>query len=367
MVKKILIPLFFLTTHAFALEGVIQVLEAPLFEEPDNLSEIVQYVRKGKKIYIHSSAEKVTRHDHLRPDKSSDKDTLTDSFDEYTEEFPDPLFNDESFNYENDEQFLITLTKRKRKAYILKKHVRLIFNDGRELNHKMPRYDVTDYRISEPLPDNYPIAKDSGYKGFFILGAGSNSKPSYENNYYTGGSESGLTSIFQAVWSKKTGIDLNDRLYFGGMLSYANSNKSFILDTGNEIHEYWTQAGVGPYLSFDMWKTPKNVWTSFISVTFNFINKVKIEMLTGSDLTRSESRTFEQASFTTHTGLYYKRRHFFSKNLDVMVGFDLTFEPTYSLKTNDSIADQNLWTNGNKIEAGLLADVSFFIGVQAAY
>ena len=53
--KIIIATLFSISLNALALEGTILVLDAPIFAKPDETTKVIQYYRKGDKIYIHPS------------------------------------------------------------------------------------------------------------------------------------------------------------------------------------------------------------------------------------------------------------------------------------------------------------------------
>ncbi len=62
---RIILVIFLLSLNTFAKEGVVTVLEAPLFKIPDQNSFVTQHVRKGDKIYIHPSEMSRDKYDGL--------------------------------------------------------------------------------------------------------------------------------------------------------------------------------------------------------------------------------------------------------------------------------------------------------------
>ena len=48
--------------------AVIKVLEAPLFEDPDDRSLVIKHLRKGSVIELHPSSNRERKYDKLRPE-----------------------------------------------------------------------------------------------------------------------------------------------------------------------------------------------------------------------------------------------------------------------------------------------------------
>lgn len=99
---------------AFSLEGMITVLEAPVWKKPSESSTITQYLRRGDTVTIADL-----------PVINSDFVPIWDS---------------------------LTNT-----AYIHTKHLKIFTADAKELQTKSLNQDPTDYRMDEPIPSNYPI------------------------------------------------------------------------------------------------------------------------------------------------------------------------------------------------------------------
>ena len=110
----LLFTLLILSLQASALEGMITVLEAPVWKKPNASSTIVQYLRRGDTV------------------------TIVDT----------PVMNS---------NFVPIWDNLKNYAYIQAKHVKAFTADSRELNTKSLNQDPTDYRMDEPIPSNYPI------------------------------------------------------------------------------------------------------------------------------------------------------------------------------------------------------------------
>lgn len=113
--NSLCIIILFSSFCAYSLEGVITVLEAPAWKKPNQSSVIVQYFRKGDTV------------------------TIIDI----------PITNS---------RFIPVWDNLAKPAFIDAKHVKVYSGDSAELQTKSLNQDPTDYRMDEPLPDNYPIS-----------------------------------------------------------------------------------------------------------------------------------------------------------------------------------------------------------------
>ena len=72
MVKKLLLTLFIIP-NCWAVNGIISVLEAPIFGEPNETSKVIQYYRKGDQVYIHPQE---TEEDPFNKNEFKEKDYI---------------------------------------------------------------------------------------------------------------------------------------------------------------------------------------------------------------------------------------------------------------------------------------------------
>jgi hypothetical protein len=165
------------------------------------------------------------------------------------------------------------------------------------------------------------------------------------------------------VWSKLVELGDLSRLYFGWLANVNTISKTIIFPTGRAT-ESWKQIGVGPYISYDVWKDMKATWTGYLSFTYNLVNTVSIsQVFTGMD---SEQAQFSGTSFTAKTGLYYKKRHALGHNIDVTVGTNFNLEPATRMSGNPD-SSSGLWAAGSKFSTKFLIDTTLFIGIQSDY
>ena len=148
------------TYKSFALEGVVRVLQTPLFEKRSINSKIKQYLRKGKKIFI------VDFETSTNPTKINYENPYERNFFEVTT---------------SNEEFFETIDRNGEKAYVLSKHLKVIYKDERELVRirKKDPYDSTDYRLEEPLPRTYPISIPNRYRSILAYTFGPQRKINY--------------------------------------------------------------------------------------------------------------------------------------------------------------------------------------------
>ncbi len=183
-IKQVILTILIImipTARSFALKGMVIVLEAPVFCEMDITADVCTYKRKGDLIYLHN---KHNGKSALNVDYSNFSDEEYEKVNEFDNAFLASLANNP---FAEDKDFYTTLDGRGRNVYILKKHVKVIYNDTREAGSKvtvLPR-DVLDYRIEEPLPKGFPLSKEDIYRVSlsFSLGSSKNSNYPYRQEF----------------------------------------------------------------------------------------------------------------------------------------------------------------------------------------
>jgi hypothetical protein len=161
MVVKFLFFILFLcsSVSAAVLEGAVIVQQAPIFYQPNDKTPVIQWVNKGTIIKLHPEYG-IRR----TPDDPVAKKAI----------------------------FLKTIDKMGRVAYIKASHVEIFFETAREIEEQKLKkeavaqkriWDETDYRIQEPLPDDYPFHKEKNSATLsFFLGKGYHSRQAYPFN-----------------------------------------------------------------------------------------------------------------------------------------------------------------------------------------
>ena len=336
--------------NLFAAEGMVKVLEAPLFHTPDESTEVVQYVRKGDKIYIHDSA--------LR---NEDYVAMDSVFSESNEELIVP-------KRKRGGDFYATIDKQGRVAYIPKKYIDVTYLDQREFQHEKLAEDPTDYRLKEPLPREYPLYSPTGYKAFITAGVGPNPKNNYEYPSRIRREKYGNNFDFTGTMTTKSSKDHRDRFYFGGMVHVFRNESSFELENGS-AEEIEMKVGLGPYLSYDPFVGEKFKFTVYTALLFNLLNEHGVKQTTNSGLT--DSRVYSGTSFSPRFGFLVNFPDIYEKveQLDFIVGMSLMTEYPRKLISRQGSNQPTLWKNGlagdevtNAFMTGAL-----FIGLQKRY
>jgi hypothetical protein len=358
--KSIISFLLFINA-AFAADAVVRVLKAPLFESKNTKSKVVQWVDKGETVFIHPSA--------IRTDNpyESFKDTedLEEIVLEVNEKYPDQYLDKDMYIHDQEDEFLLTMDSQGRKAYILKKHVFIYYKDPRESEQKKLAHDDTDYRLVEPLKKNYPYKSKTGFKGSFSFGIGTQSKTSYPYTERITSQNYQNKFEFNAIWSRKVSWDETDRFYFGAILTGTHHENKLRLQT-RKASERWVKAGIGPYFSYDAWKTRNNAITLFCNLLINLIN---INYVSQEDFSGNfDKKIFRQYSITPRVGALLQKKNFIPE-MDLFTGVTVQFEAPYEMGTKRR-AEQASWWRKQTDETYSVnpsAEFSFIFGVQSAY
>lgn len=361
---RILIFLLFCST-AFAKEGVITVLEAPIFTSPDSSSPVVQYIRKGAKIYIHAAEMAVDRYEGLI-EESDEKIRKYDK--DHSQMYPDKLFPEgETYFPEKSSKFYKTLTKSGADGYILKDHVFLLYKDTREFSQKELERDPTDYRIEEPLPKGYPLAQETGYRGQYLFSMGTPSTDSYPYSESIADTGFDYNKELIMVWNRQIKWDLSRRFFFGGIFYFHSSNIEHVTDNITATENLF-RMGVGPYLSYDIWKTKEYAINFYGAITYNFYNTIEIsqeiQLNDTGNTSISDKREYKAQHFSSRMGTQFFIKDVF-EDLDFIIGANINLElpHTYNASTNpqyDQYWEESFYRSWS-------VQQSYFVGFQSDY
>lgn len=354
------IKIFFILLVSFNLlasEGVITVLEAPVFRTDDTSSKVLQYHRKGEKIYIHPAEFSRDKYEGLIEE---DDIQILNYENKYSEKYRDELFKKGKTYFPNpSSRFYKTLTTSGVEAYILKEHVFLLYEDRRELTQKVIKRDNTDYRIDEPLPEGYPIAKPTGYRGGGTFGLGLTNEKSYPYKENINSTGYDLTKSINFIFTRQVKFDLNRRFFFGGKISIFSSTTNYITDSISSKEDHF-KMGIGPYLSYDLWKTEKYIINQSGSLIFNFYDNKTISQKSDSlginDKVDYSSYNFSPGLTTT----FILRK--ITRDYDLVGGVNFAFNFPRTYKAQSS---PNQWENS--FEVGLNIEQNYFLGLQTDY
>lgn len=337
--KTLLVLLFLFPSLCFSIKGTITVLEAPLFEKPDENSHVVVYRRKGHQIYIHDS--------DITPIN------LLDSSAGYVPE--------------EGTKFYKSRTPGGKEVYILKRHVFVNYNDVRELSQKVTKFDDTDYRIQEPLSDTYPFVYDSGYRGQFYLGLGPSNFSSYRFKESIANSSYSLSKDFSAVWSKNMDKKLTSKFFLGFLTSITSQTARFTMP--NQFAEQThTRLSIGPYIAYDNYQSKKMNVSTYATLQVLLIDQMEIRI---KDIDKnSDTRTYSSrisALPIIGANLQFPKAVF---EFDLVMGSNIKFHLPKTYITQEAADNENLWQftiPKDSFEQPFLVETDLYLGFQSYY
>ena len=346
-VYKFLFSIILLIDSCFAAKAIITVLEAPLLQHPDKHSRVLQLKRKGEKIYIH------------RGQLNSSPDDVNYNVNRYG--LPQEEIDDKSLFYK-------TVTRDGMDAYIPKKYVKVLYNDARELNYRtsISEHDETDYRIEEPLPKGYPILEEDHARALILYGIGPSNKTGYifdqSFDFESYSSRQGLS----ITYTKKVGFDKTDRFYFGGVFQIFSQNAEFLFLDDRMIKENHSEVGIGPFISFDVFRTDKYKITVAGALIVNYHRSLVSQR--SIDGTQNEERLFTGYSLTPKMASYFTWRDVIPRaSLDLVVGAEVFYRPAYAVNSATEPQITNYWSDSNQVNFKASGLYSLYMGFQANY
>ena len=339
--------LIFVSYSSFAIHAEVIVLEAPLLSRPNLNSRTLQTVRKGKKLFIHSK------------DLSKSDWEVKYNVDSRGDLVPED---------EQNPEFLKTLTKAGEDAWVPKRYVKVIYHDHRENELKMNPYtthDPTDYRIEEPLPDSYPLIDPLKARAFMTFSMGPAPKVGFEYGTTVLEESIGSKYSFNTIYAQKVSFDNYDRFYFGGILQISGQRSTYFVDTERTTQETHGEIGIGPYISYDIFRDNDSSLTLYSGFTYNF-HRYSVEQKTRDD--QFEERLFSGFSVTPKLGTNYAIKEFIpGTGLDFIFGIETIFNLPYSLSTSTPIEIDEFWNDTSEISVPLSAQFNIFVGIRANY
>lgn len=321
-----------LGVEAFGYDGVVIALEAPLLKEAKMNSLVLQTLRKGSRVYVPTEIGNLL---------DSDGAMLP--------------------------AFIQTYDRVGNIAYIPTKYIKIVTHEMSEnkMPITIPGNDPTDYRLEEPIPETYPFDNTSYLRASLSLSTGSNIKAPYEyNSAFSKQSFSSETGA-KIIVSRKIIFDNYDRYYFGIVTAINSSNNTISFENDNLASEKRSVIKAGPIITFDAYKTEKLRLTLGSGFTYNY-HKSTLKM--DDALGNSEERIFSGYSLSPFTNTTVQLIDIFPAT-DFIMGADLNLFLPHTQKSSDEISIPALWNeeSPNQIQAGLKAQVSFFLGIQVKY
>lgn len=363
--KKLFFLALFISFEAFALDAVITVLEAPMFKYKSYDAPVIQYLRKGDVIKIHPSIANDHRFDRHAPPPAKLK-ALKEKQRNSPEWKQDPLFKGKEANtYYLEDEFIPTLDRQGNQVYVLSDHLYVYFGDSRELTQFQNKKDLTDYRLEEPLPKNYPIKSPSGYRGQFLVGV---TQPYYESYPYpdevrTKGYMSPIDVNLTLLREAKG--DYHNRLFIGGTMNVRTFENSYTFYNKRYSEEKGIKVGLGPTASYDAFKGEKNRINLSLNIIVNLFNQLSITQTDGLD---TENRKYQGYSLAPRLALQYHRKGVL-EDIDFVLGTALETETATSFQAKNGAGQASWWQElgSDKFTTRTTFTLGGYIGIQSAY
>ena len=315
MVKLIILVLFSLP--CLALEGMIIVLEAPLFQAPFRESLIIQHSRKGDMMILYPSKES---------------------------------------------NFHRTIDRNGNEAYVLKKHLKLITNDEEELADPLASFqpDLTDYRIQEPLPENFPFHQKIKYRGALFGGPFLSENQSYQYGQAPRFIQPSPHIQLVLQLTKPYFVDKrNPRLYWGGLFRFSYQGKEVQFFDGTKAYERDLLLTLGPVISYDLFRQDRHRFVISGGVGIDFVNSHLVEI--GKEL-----HSFRGITLGPLFSFQYQRIRILKK-MDFIIGTTANLFIFQKLKSVHGKQGHPLWNNQKLFQRDLSLHLGLTTGLQYSY
>lgn len=344
---------------AYAINGTIIVLEAPIFGEPDESTPVIQYYRKGDDIYIH-------------PHETNQDPYKNEDF-KYAERVKPTIYKDpfleKPYQPEANGKFFKTLSKSGREAYVLREHVLIEYKDVREFDQEVIAFDHTDYRIEEPLPKGYPFNKEKVYKGTLSFALGRANFDAYPYRQRILDQSFNLSTEFSFAWSKEQpDADPTKRFYFGAIGGFHYSTQDYVMTTQNATQTNF-RLFLGPYATYDIYRTPKNILQLSISTQVFLLDNMEVAISSDTE-GNTESRSYSSTlAISPQAGAAYKWRDYF-EGIDISLGFNMRVNLPRDYQTDQAGENDLLWRNlgaGDSYYQGLTSEITYFLSFDNTY
>jgi hypothetical protein len=328
-------------------KGMIRVLNAPLFAEPSENARIVQYVRKGQlipldpKYFFDGPGDRI----YERATDIFERDDETDL--------------DRPYSSIETGAFLETIDRNGQPAWIMREHVKLIYEDTREERDSVAieGHDPTDYRLEEPLYNQYPFPRQRPpWRSFLTLGTGSRDQATYP--YPTDLTNSNYGTPFNLMWSylRHCNDGGRERLFAGLLVSFSNASNEF---NGGEILERHLALSAGPMVTWDFVRTIDWRLVSGASLGLLYRNVG----VTFNNNQSNEKRTFYGLTLAPQMTLFLEKRNVMINNFSFVIGGSFELRPSQVLKTTSVVTGEGWNPESDEIANNLEIIPSLFVGI----
>ncbi|RLA65339.1 MAG: hypothetical protein DRQ88_09420 [Epsilonproteobacteria bacterium] len=342
--KKIICIILLLPQLAFSKRAMIIVLEAPIFKKPSTEARIVQYARKGSIIYIDNR------------DIVDDPTAFTNKVITFKDvKIPVPP--------SGKQRWYTTLDRNGQQAFVLGQHIKVIYNDFREFNEDISKdgHDPTDYRLTEPIADNYPFTEGKEFRFNLAIGLGPGQKSNYNYN----------APLSREDYRIRNGVAINilwpteilKHFRIGLNAGFYSQMRRFYLDDGQRsANETGGSFSLGPTINFDQFKGKSFQITYSAGLNFNWA-RYFVEQ---QSLNSVEERLFSGIYLTPKIYSTFQWQRVFFDSVDLLLQLEGIFDYPHSYNSKSDPILTPFWTPDNdKISVPGGATFLLYFGVQA--
>ncbi|MBF0298804.1 MAG: hypothetical protein HQK51_08795 [Oligoflexia bacterium] len=339
-------------------QGMVLVYEAPLFNAPNIEAKVIQKIKRGKIIYIHPKFFfDVIIEENAVIEKNNYKTNKERK-------------NQEGRDGYSERDFYITYDNNGNESYILKNQVKLIYEDAKELEDPAPSYNIstdpTDFRIKEPIADNFPLYKNNSVRSYLTIGTGTQSYESYAFKQVLSSKKYGTPKELVYALLMSANFDKEGLYYFGGIIIFNGYSNNYFFTNYSSSKESYSRFGIGPYFSYDFYQIGENhSFTLFTSPIIYINNQVEVRRSGGPDRSDIERRVFKKRILSLRTGIIYQRKKLFS-TLDFIMGGLFELSPSNTMEATEISGQPAKWNSNDNdnIKNEIGRNFSTFIGLQ---
>lgn len=359
MVRKLVaFLLLIISPLGFAVTGQIISLDVPIFKEPNKNAKILEYKRKGERIFIHSQE---IYSDHFKNQEFYDFPEVDKN------EINELVEKEKIYLPANDSQFYKTIAKTGAPAYILKEHVLIIYKDKRELTQKKSIFDNTDYRIQEPLSKNYPFKEGHNFLGNLIIASG---QPNFKNYSFKEKIKDNSFEISKEIRYAYTQQVLSDetkkRFYFGGIGSFYTATQKYLLESQSAEQSY-QRLSFGPYAQYFLFDTKEYSLSLNTAVEITVFDEISLK-ITNSNETEERVYTNRFSPIANFGIDFNKKKAFYDFDIGLGANSRITFPRTYL--ASKPATNTTMWndiSNSDQLQQDLRIEISYYLSITSRY
>jgi hypothetical protein len=166
------------------------------------------------------------------------------------------------------------------------------------------------------------------------------------------------------MYLKSVDFDPLERFFFGALLQISADQTLITFDNDNRAREERAVLGLGPYLSYDVYRDRKNIVTLGGGLNFQW-NRHLISAVSRAG--NFEERIFNGLSLRPKLQANYQRRKIFP-HINFVAGIEIESNLPYSLESSSAPQLQEYWNNSNdSVEVPMGAQFALLIGLTATY